>query len=200
MSNLSADAWEARYQTENTPWDLSTPTPEFQRIANSAWFPKKGRAIVPGGGRGHDAILLAKLGLDVHLVDFAPSALNAVLEEASRQKLTVLTYRQDFFRLPALAALQQSFDLFLEYTFYCAIDPALRADYARVAHGLLKPGGYLVGLFFPLKSGQPGPPFVVSREEIERDFAPYFELKFEEPEASVKPRAGRELLGIFRRR
>lgn len=199
MKDLSASSWDARYQEGNTPWDLSGPTPEFARLLKEDWFPRRGRALVPGGGRGHDAILLARHGLDAHLVDFAPLALTAVQEAASAEKATVITYRQDFFHLPQLAALQESFDLMLEYTFYCAIDPALRADYAKAAHALMKPGGLLVGLFFPLQPKGEGPPFVVSKEEIETLFAPYFELKFETPQASVKPRAGSEILGIFRR-
>lgn len=200
MNDLSAEAWDARYKENNTPWDLSGPTPEFQRLAESEGFPKKGRALIPGGGRGYDAVMLAKLGLEIHLIDFAPTALSAVQELASKEKATVLTYRKDFFALPALGALQESFDLLLEYTFYCAIDPKLRADYVRAAHALLKPGASLVGLFFPLETDKAGPPFLVTKKEIEELFSPYFELRFEEPRASVKPRAGREVLGIFRRR
>ncbi|RZA06500.1 MAG: methyltransferase domain-containing protein [Proteobacteria bacterium] len=200
MTDLSAKAWEARYTDGNTPWDLSGPTPELARILAAGRLPKKGRALIPGGGRGHDAVLLAQSGLDAHLVDFAPSALNAVLEASSRAKVAVQVYRQDFFALPKLAALQQSFDLLWEYTFYCAIDLKLRGEYAKAAHALLKPGGIFVGLFFPLDFKQAGPPFEVSRAEIEKNFAPYFELHFEEPGMSVKPRAGKEILGIFTRR
>jgi len=200
MKSLSAESWDARYREENTPWDLKGPTPEFARIKDEPWFPRRGRALIPGGGRGHDAILLAKAGLDAHLVDFSPLALTAVQEAASLDKVTVLTYRRDFFDLPQLAALQESFDLVLEYTFYCAIDPSLRAAYAKAMHTLLKPGGLLVGLFFPLEPVGEGPPFQVSKAEIEKDFTPYFELKFEEPKQSVKPRAGKEVLGIFRRK
>lgn len=200
MKDLSASAWEARYQNGSTPWDLSGPTPEFTRLAEEAsWFPKRGRALVPGGGRGHDAIALARLGLETHLVDFAPSALIATQEAAAKAKVTVLTYRRDFFELPALGALQASFDLLLEYTFFCAIDPTLRPQYVDAAAKLLKPGGYLVGLFFPTSTEQAGPPFLVTQKEVEELFAPHFELVFETPKASVKPRAGREILGIFRR-
>lgn len=111
----------------------------------------------------------------------------------------MLTYRKDFFELPALSALQESFDLLLEYTFFCAIDPSLRPQYVEAAAKLLKPGGYLVGLFFPTSTEQAGPPFLVTKSEVEELFAPRFELVFETPKASVKPRAGREILGVFRR-
>jgi methyl halide transferase len=45
------------------------------------------------------------------------------------------------------------FDLIVEQTFFCAIDPSLRKNYFKKVHQLLKPGGKLVGLLFndPLK-------------------------------------------------
>lgn len=198
--DLGPNAWNERYNAGDTPWDLSGPTPEFRRILDSGRLPKKGRVLVPGGGRGHDAILFAERGYEVDLVDFAPRALEAALIEASKQKATVFAYLQDFFALPSLPYHAASYDIFLEYTFFCAIDPSLRERYVKAAAALLKPGGWLMGLFFPLSTDKPGPPFVVSEEEVRRLFAPYFEVTIEKPQDSVKPRAGRELLGLFRRK
>jgi hypothetical protein len=155
---------------------------------------------VPGGGRGHDAIWLAQRGLEVDLVDFAPSALAAALEGASRAKTGIHAYRRDFFALPDTAYHQHAYDLIWEYTFFCAIEPGLREKYARTAAALLAPGGLLLGLFFPLESTKPGPPFLVSESEISQVFRPYFDLRFETPRASVPPRAGREIVGIFRKK
>jgi methyl halide transferase len=199
MTQITASDWNERYLNQDTPWDLASPTPEFERLLESGRLPKKGRVLVPGGGRGHDAILFAQKGYEVDLVDFAPAALEAALITASQKKATIFAYRQDFFALPSLAY-HHNYDILLEYTFFCAIDPSLRMKYAEAAASMLRPGGWLVGLFFPLASDKPGPPFVVSRKEIESVFAPYFEMEFEEPRSSVKPRAGREILGVFRRK
>jgi hypothetical protein len=199
MSDLSAAAWNARYLENNAPWDLNGPTPELARLAKESWFPKSGRALIPGGGRGFDALLLAKRGLIPHLVDFAPTPLLAAQQMAMESKLPLLAYRRDFFTLPLDGAMQASFDLMWEYTFYCAIDPTLREAYAKTAHSLLKPGAMLVALFFPTEMKSAGPPFEVSRREIEELFAPYFEINFMEPKESVKPRAGREFIGVFKR-
>lgn len=200
VKELSATDWEARYQEKNTPWDLQGATPEFVRLAKEGWFPKRGKALVPGGGRGYDAIHLAQLGLEVDLVDFAPSALQAALELASQEKTTIYAYRENFFELPKRGYHQEAYDLILEYTFFCAIDPSLRKDYVSAVHRLLKPNGLFLGLFFPLSTDKEGPPFVVSKEEVEKLFSPYFQLEFMEPQESIKPRAGREFLGIFRKR
>lgn len=195
---MSATDWNSRYENKDTPWDLSGPTPEFTRLLPQ--LPKKGRALVPGGGRGYDAVLLAQHGLEVDLVDIAPLALIAAQENAFAAKVTVHAYLQDFFELPKLPYHRGRYDLMLEYTFFCAIDPALRESYVKAAAALLKPGGLLVGLFFPTATDKPGPPFVVSKSEVEAQFKKDFELKFEDPKESVKPRAGREFLGIFRRK
>lgn len=199
-TDLSPDAWNSRYQSGDTPWDLSGPTPEFKRLLDEGNLPPRGRVLVPGGGRGYDAVLFAERKFEVDLVDFAPQALEAALIEAARQKLTVFVYRQDFFALPELPYHACSYDIILEYTFFCAIDPALRPAYVKTAAALLKPGGLLVGLFFPLEMDKPGPPFVVSEKEVRELFAADFEITIEKPQMSIKARAGREFLGLFRRK
>jgi hypothetical protein len=156
--------------------------------------------LVPGGGRGHDAILFAQHHYAVDLVDFAPEALDAALREAARQKITVHAYCRDFFDLPAVGYHQSAYDLLLEYTFFCAIDPGLRPRYSEAAAAMLKPGGLLAGLFFPLESDKPSPPFLVSEEEVRSLFQKDFDIRIEHPVQSVKPRMGREFLGLFRKK
>ncbi len=200
MTDLSPAAWNERYRLGNTPWDLSGATPEFRRLLDEGQLPAKGRVLVPGGGRGHDAILFAQRNYEVNLVDFAPDALEAALMEASRLKTTIQAYRQNFFDLPSIGYHQSAYDIILEYTFFCAIDPGQRAHYVETAAKLLKPGGWLVGLFFPLVIDKPGPPFVVSEQEVAELFRPQFEIRIEKPLLSVKPRAEREFLGLFQKK
>lgn len=200
-SELGAENWNQRYESGAAPWDLGSPTPEFERVLRENKLPfRAGRAIVPGGGRGHDALLLARHHFDVDLIDFAPTALLAAQEAASQEKLKINAFQRDFFDLPNTPYHCAAYDLFLEYTFFCAIDPSLRAKYVQVAAALLKPKGILLGLFFPLSTDKPGPPFLVSRKEVEDLFSPYFELNIEEPKLSVKPRQGREFLAMFQRK
>jgi hypothetical protein len=200
VTDLSPQAWNERYQSKDTPWDLSGPTPEFARILDAGILPPKGRVLVPGGGRGHDAILFNKRGYEVDLVDFAPSAIEAALLECSRQKAVVYTYTRDFFDLPNVGYHQGHYDVLLEYTFFCAINPEKREAYVKTAAALLRTGGTLLGLFFPTKIDKAGPPFEVHEDEVRALFSPYFDVKIEKPQQSVKPREGREFLGIFTRK
>lgn len=194
---MDSEAWEARYQGDDTPWDLGAPTPEFVRLVKAGFFTPGAALIIPGSGSGYDAVYAAVHGLRVTAVEFAASGGERMLAlaKAEQKKLSLTWLQEDFFQLAPAA-----FDFFWEYTFYCAIAPEDRAKYARQAAALIKPGGKLAGLFFPLDGRPGGPPFSVEIAEAEKLFSPYFTLEWRKPENSVKPRLGKEMLGIFTRR
>jgi methyl halide transferase len=201
MTDLSASAWEARYQSKDTPWDLQGVTPELTRLCEEKLVPLKGaRVLVPGGGRGYDAVHLAKLGAEVEVVDFSPTALKATQELAFAEKAVVYTYKRDFFELPDTSYHQEHYDWIWEYTFFCAIDPALRPNYVKAVARLLKPKGLVAGLFFPTSIDREGPPFTVEKKEIETLFSSQFEVSLETPKRSVGARQGREFLGFLRKK
>ena len=66
------DFWEDIYKKYDIGWDLGGPTPYFSNIATKL---EPGKLIILGCGRGHDAIVFAKLNFEVTAVDFAPSAI-----------------------------------------------------------------------------------------------------------------------------
>lgn len=189
--------WEQRYQSRKTSWDLQGPTPVFVRLIQDQVIPP-GKLLVPGAGRGYDAIAFAKAGFDVTSIDLAPSACEALRQAASAEGVPLAVRRADFFDLEEAG----TYDAILEYTFYCAIPVAYRSRYRDQMHQLLKPGGTLFGLFFPLESIDPdGPPFGVNRDDIVASFSQDFELRHESfPPESIKPRAGRELLMRWQKR
>jgi hypothetical protein len=79
------------------------------------------------------------------------------------------------------------FDYFYEYTCFVAIEPARRAEYAKLAHELLKPGGMVIGCFYN-HGREGGPPFDATREQVLEVFAPLFEIsKFEVTPHSIEP-------------
>ena len=86
-----------------------------------------------------------------------------------------------------------AFDAAWEYTCFCAIDPDRRSEYARVLHDILKPDGTFLGCFYPLKDGTDGPPFPVSRRDIEAALEPFFGIvEAGPPPASPERRRGLE--------
>ena len=65
-----------------------------------------------------------------------------------------------------------AFDGVWEYTCFCAIDPRRRSEYVRTMREIVKPGGWLLACFFPMRRRGAGPPFPVSEREVRRLFAP----------------------------
>jgi methyl halide transferase len=198
MSQVSTPKfWADIYQKNQTGWDLGGPTPVFRRLLDSGRF-APGRVIVPGAGTGHDALEFARRGFDVTAVDFAAEATRALSAQVEPgMALTVM--QTDIFELPH--TLDGTFDYVLEYMCFCAIDPRRRPDYASLVARLLKPGGLLIQLAFPLGTYEGGPPYAVVADGIvfmfeRRDFTL---VERELPADSALRRRGREELLILRK-
>ncbi|HEY9900527.1 MAG TPA: methyltransferase domain-containing protein [Pantanalinema sp.] len=197
MSGPDPSYWETSYLEKRTPWDLGGPTPVFARLISEAAVPA-GRLLIPGAGRGHDAIAFARAGFSVTTVDVSPTACAELRAEAEAAGVAIEVLTADFFTFSPDAP----FDAVLEYTFFCAIDPAMRPAYRDRMERLIRPGGLLFGLFFPLdRQEEDGPPFPVRLDEVEALFGAAFTLERSElPFDSIKPRALNERLMLWRRR
>ncbi|NJN43918.1 MAG: methyltransferase domain-containing protein [Anaerolineae bacterium] len=196
MSNTnSSDFWQSFYQTGSTGWDLGGPTPILCRLAESGEF-SPGKMIVPGAGRGYDARLFARHGFTVTAVDFASDAIRD-MHLLAEKDAPIAIVKADWFRLPSF--FEGTFDYVLEYVAFCAIDPTRREEYLDVVKWLLKPGGTLIGLMFPIGDHEGGPPFAVDPEEVITALqARGLRLVNREcPADSIKPRQGREELLVF---
>ena len=154
--------WQESYQNGRIPWDLGEPTPPFARLASSGDYPP-GEMIVLGAGYGHDARLFAQHGFSVTAVDFAPQAATA-MRKLNDENHPITVVEQDIFALDG--DWYGRFDYLLEYTCFCAIDPARRGEYAALASRLLKPGGLYIALAFPIGRRPGGPPFVVQPDAV----------------------------------
>jgi SAM-dependent methyltransferase len=130
------------------------------------------RVAVPGAGRGHDARLLARRGYRVTAFDFSDAAVAEARRLAMADGVDIAVEQRDVFTLDR--DYPGAFDGVWEYTCFCAIDPARREEYAQVLHTILRPGGLLLACFFPLREGGDGPPFPVSRADIDRALAGRF--------------------------
>jgi methyl halide transferase len=182
--------WEDAYARGGDGWDLASPTPALADFLATT-PPPRGRVAVPGCGRGHDARLLARHGYDVTGFDFSPFAVDAARRLAARERVDARFEQRDVLTLGR--EYPHAFDGMWEYTCYCAIDPTRRAEYVDALAGTLRPGGWLLACFFPLRWLTAGPPFVVSQAEVRRLLAPAFTIERAfTPRVSARGREGRE--------
>ncbi|MDA1263978.1 MAG: methyltransferase domain-containing protein [Planctomycetota bacterium] len=191
--------WSARYQAGNTPWDHGAPHPELMRlIEEGALAPPSpsAAALVPGCGRGHDALALARAGWRVTAIDFVPevAGLAAELEATGSRYLA----EDALSHTPA-----RPYDLLWEHTFFCAIDPSLRPRYGELARRVVAPNGKLAALIFPVGKPEPtgGPPFGYGRSEFESALGDAFTLVTHGAATrSIPARSWREEHALFARR
>jgi SAM-dependent methyltransferase len=189
--NLTSQYWNNRYLTDDFGWDLgsaSTPIKEYIDQLTD----KSLRILIPGAGNGYEAEYLLGNGFkNVHLLDYAEEPLQNFKNRVPDFPTSHL-HQEDFF------SHKGQYDLIIEQTFFCALDPSLRGKYVLKMHQLLNPGGKLVGLLFDDKLNGNEPPFGGSKEEYLPLFSRHFVLKtFEKSYNSIKPRAGRELFINF---
>ena len=193
-----SDFWEGAYQQDQTGWDLGQASPLFADLLGGDDAPPPGRLLVPGCGRGHDALLFGRHGFNVTGVDFAPSAVAAATAAARAAGLPATFVEADLFTLGQ--RWPGGFDYVAEHTCFCAIDPARRPEYVEVVRDLLRPGGQLIAIFY-VHDRPGGPPYTTSEAEIRARFEPSFVIDRLAPAAnSVPRRQGQELFGRLRRR
>jgi len=189
--------WEDIYLENDTGWDLKGVTPVFDSISNELI---QGKVCIVGCGRGYDAIMFAKKGFNVTAVDFAPTPISELNKLAIEKSVTITTVQDDIFSL--VEKFPDTFDYVIEQTCFCAIHPNRRKEYEILVKTILKPGGKLVGLWFPLDKSQEegGPPWGTTIDEVKSTFNSGWKIEKEEfPLQSVEPRKGREKLIIFKK-
>ena len=183
--------WENKYENQHTGWNIgyiSTPIKAY--IDNLET--KEISILIPGAGNSFEAEYLYRKGFkNVTVLDIAKQPLLNLKERLIDFPESKLI-QADFFEH------EGCYDLILEQTFFCALDPTLRNAYAIKMFHLLKDKGKLVGLLFDFLLNEEGPPFGGSIFEYQKTFQEYFEIKnLNRCINSIKPRQGKELFIIF---
>ena len=182
--SLNQSYWSKRYQDGDTPWDLGAVSPPLQAYFDTL-EDKDLSILIPGAGRAYEARYLMEKGFSrVFVCDWAQEALDALKPDFPDNRLIC----EDFFQL------EGSYDFLVEQTFFCALNPSLRANYVQKVNGLLKPNGRLVGLLFAREFPFEGPPFGGSEQEYRRLFQDLFDIEtMRLADNSIGPRLGNEL-------
>lgn len=187
---LSPEYWSQRYENQQHGWDLGQISPPVKAYIDQL-ADKELKILIPGCGSGHEGSYLWKEGFkNVHVLDFSELPL-ALFMSNNPDFPKEQIHCSDFFQH------DEKYDLIIEQTLFCAIDPNLRPDFAKKVAALLKPGGKLVGLLFN-RMFDAGPPFGGNQDEYERYFCSHFSnIYFEPCHNSIAPRSGSELFIKF---
>ena len=116
---FSQNYWQQRYSLNQTGWDtgsITTPLKEyFDQLAS-----KEIRILIPGCGNAYEAEYLYSKGFKaVYVADVAAAPLQNL-------KMRVPDFPQDHLLQQDFFQLGGQYDLIVEQTFFCALDPSLR--------------------------------------------------------------------------
>lgn len=190
---LNANYWDERYQTNSTGWDIGSVSPPMKTYIDTL-SDKNIRILIPGCGNTYEADYLLQKGFtNITVIDIAPTLVQKLKEKyAGNPHIKIIL--GDFFDH------RGHYDLILEQTFFCALDPVLRKKYKDKMYSLLDPGGKLSGVLFNKEFEEAGPPFGGSKTEYEKLFRDHFEfLRFEPCINSHPKRQGSELFIVLQK-
>lgn len=183
--------WSERYRLQQTGWDTGAPTTPLKTYIDQ--LPDKDISLlIPGCGNAHEAVYLLEKGFTrITLVDISAELVHSLSQKLAHTPVAVI--HADFF------AHEGQYDIILEQTFFCALDPSFRQRYVQQMHKLLKPGGVLAGVLFN-RAFEGGPPFGGTEGEYRHLFSACFnDIQIEPCVNSIEKRKDTEAFIIIRK-
>jgi len=188
--------WEEKYKTNQTNWDIKNANPVLTELLDDSEIIKPGKMLIVGCGKGYDAVFAAEKRYEVTAIDFSLTAIDYAKQLAVQREVNIEFLIEDIFTLNK--DYTENFDLVYEYTTYCAINPERRNEFAKKISSLIKKGGRLITILFPVDKREGGPPFSIDVQEFYKNFSQYLHLELSTKQInSIKPRMGKEILQIY---
>jgi methyl halide transferase len=166
---LDAAYWDAQYKMETIGWDLGEVSPPIKAYVDQIKA-KDIAILIPGCGNTYEAEYLLQQGFtNITVLDVSPTLVKA-LQQKFANNSNIKVIEGDFFNHLG------SYDLILEQTFFCAVNPSLRQQYAIKMNEVLNSNGKLVGVLFDKEFEFAGPPFGGCKCKYIGYFEPYFSM------------------------
>ena len=184
---MDVNYWSLRYQKEQTGWDIGEASRPLVQLFKE-FEHKEAKILIPGCGNAYEAEYLFNEGYqNVYLLDMAKEPLNDFIKRNPNFPSDQVLFG-DFFKHVG------RYDIIVEQTFFCAINPNLRTVYVDKCHELLNHKGRILGVLFN-RDFEGGPPFGGSTEEYQSLFKLKFsKVSFELSPHSIKPRKNSEVV------
>ncbi|KAL4924492.1 S-adenosyl-L-methionine-dependent methyltransferase [Aspergillus undulatus] len=210
----------------------------YTPLGGSEEVRKRKKALVPGCGRGYDVVSLALHGFDAYGLEISSAAVAEAREYAANELTApqpcnfgkayeneneppaasdrgeVQFLEGDFFSADWLEGAEvdgdgDKFDLIYDYTFLCALHPSRRKQWAERMVELLRPGGLLVCLEFPMYKDPtlPGPPWgvrgvlweLLAGGEEGNETGVFRRRLYYKPERTYKVGEGTDMISVYAR-
>jgi SAM-dependent methyltransferase len=185
--SLHPNYWDSKWERRETGWDIGYSSPPIEKLMLK-YTNKNARILIPGCGNAYEAEFLWRHGFkNITVLDFAPNAVQ-ILKNKFKDKEEISVICENFFEH------RGKYDLLIEQTFFCAISPSMRENYAEKAHDLLNENGRIIGVLFNRAFEKEGPPFGGNVLEYRGIFTKNFTIEKMEPcYNSIDARKGNEV-------
>jgi len=187
IPSLDSDYWQNLWVAQRTQWDIGYASPAI--IDFMAQYPDKHASVlIPGCGNAYEAQALLDMGYtSLTLLDIAPKAIE-ILQNRFQDQKGIKILCEDYFTHIG------KYDVIIEQTFFCAINPDRRNEYVHKASSLLHPEGRIIGVLFDRFFEAPGPPFGGSTASYKKLFEPEFIIhRMDSCYNSIPPRKDTEV-------
>ena len=185
--NFDEQYWTERYDAGKDGWDLGCISPPIKEYIDQLTN-KDIKILIPGAGISHEAEYIHNQGFtNLYVCDISNVPLDNLKDRVTTFPVDNLIHG-NFFEI------QDEFDLVLEQTFFCALNPLLRQDYIEQMSKIIKPKGNLIGLLFSKEFDREGPPFGGVINNYKAMFSKKFDIRVITPcTNSIESRMGSEL-------
>ena len=180
--------WSNRYKNNEIQWDMGMVSPPIKSFIDQL-SDKNLHILIPGCGNAYEAQYLFENGFaNTQVVDLAKLPLENLKKRVNDFPTENLIHA-DFFDMDT----ELKYDLIIEQTFFCALDPSIRQQYVNKCADLLKGSGKVVGLLFYDIPQNDHPPFGASKSDYFELFKTHFSIeRFEQCKNSHPARMGKE--------
>ncbi|MGW6424234.1 class I SAM-dependent methyltransferase [Nocardia sp. NPDC055053] len=166
--------YDTAYRLGISPWDLGKPMDELVDLIEGPSALPPGRAADLGCGAGTKSIYLARQGWDVTGVDISAQALKHARDRTAEAGVAVRYIEADILDMP-LDLAERRFEFLLDFGCAHNLRNSAKSAYAKAVAGIAAPQATLY--LYGFTKG----PQSITREQIDNDFGPYWELVSAEP-------------------
>jgi thiopurine S-methyltransferase len=185
---MEKEFWIQAWEEGRTGFNQAEAHPALEKYLPQFGLNKDTKTLVPLCGKSVDLLYLAKLGFNVHGVEFYEQAVSEFfaennlpspkIDESGKFKTfsipRITLSVGDFFQLPS----EPEYDFIYDRAALVALPQNMRPQYAQHLGQMLKPEGHILMVAYDYdQSEMEGPPFSVTEDEIKQLF-PAFAIDF----------------------